>query len=244
MFLHLGSPPKGPPPPFEAWSVRQLKVLDRAIALAWGRSMALPLGRALLASGTEVQITAMLQDALTALLNSGTLPGFSTSLYGPPIRGQEMEDYSGVRLEKRPDLTISRLSARPVMNHNAMFYECKILGRGRTIDHYIAQGVARFEKGQYAWAMRHAGMIGYLVTDSNQDARSALVERWMHPTSPASCVPLAEVQEDGSAPLTIAISTHARNFVLRNGELPGPIALRHLWLGEKLAVVPPKKESV
>lgn len=243
MFLHLGSPPKGPPPPFEAWSARQLKVLDKAIALAWGRSMAAPLGRALLASGTEVQITAMLQDALTALLNSGTLPGFSTSLYGPPIRGQEMEDYSGVRLEKRPDLTISRLSARPVMNHNAMFYECKILGRGRTIDHYITQGVARFEKGQYAWAMPHAGMIGYLVTDSSQNAKSTLVERWMHPTAPSSCAPLTEVQEDGSAPLAIAISTHARDFVLRNGESPGPIALRHLWLSEYSAISPLKKRS-
>ena len=129
------------------------------------------------------------------------------------------------------------------MNHNAMFYECKILGRGRTIDHYIAQGVARFEKGHYAWAMPHAGMIGYLVTDSNQNAKSTLVERWMHPTSPASCAPIAKVQEDGSAP-TIAISTHARNFMLRNGELPGPIALRHLWLSERSTMAIPKKRSV
>lgn len=230
MFLHLGSPPKGPPPPYQAWSVRQLKVLDKAIALAWERSMESPIGHALLTSGTEVQLTAMLQDALAALLNSGTLKGFSTSLYGPPVRGQEMDDYSGARLEKRPDLTITRLSARPAINHNAMFYECKILGRGRTVDNYITEGVARFEKGQYAWAMPHAGMIGYLATNRSQNARSTLINRWMHPTSPASCAPLSEVQEDRATLPTVAISTHARKFMLRNGEPPGPIALRHLWL--------------
>lgn len=230
MFLHLGSPPKGPPPPFAAWSSRQLRLLDKAIALAWKLAIATGPGRTLLISGTEAEITAMLQDSITDLLDSGQLRGFSPAIFGAPIRGQEMENHSGNRLEKRPDLTITKLSARPIINHNAMFYECKILGRGRTVDDYISQGVMRFQSGYYAWAMPHAGMIGYVVPGHPTNAKAALSEYWARPKLP-SCLP-REVNEDRSTAPVITISTHARDFILRNGEPPGDIALRHLWLSE------------
>lgn len=239
MFLHLGSPPEGPPPPFAAWSSRQLKVLDKAIALAWGQTMATSRGRTLLASGNEAEITSMLQDAITYLLGSETLRGFSPAVFGAPIRGQELEDYSGTRLEKRPDLTIIRLSARPAINHNAMFYECKILGRGRTVDDYITHGVMRFQNGNYAWAMPHAGMIGYVAAGHRTDAKASLIERWTHTKSHAPCAPLYGMVEDHSMNPVIAISIHARTFMLRNGEAPGNIMLRHMWLGEPPASVTP-----
>jgi hypothetical protein len=230
MFFNLGLPPKGPPPPFSAWQTRHIKVVERAIAMAWTQAMNTTHGVALLASGKETEITAMLQDTLTALLGSGLIHGFSPAIFGAPIRGQELEDYSGRYLEKRPDLTFPRLSARPTINHNALFYECKLLGRGRTVDDYITEGVARFQNGHYAWAMQHAGMIGYVVDKGQANACEILSKRWKHPSKPTSCVPIRPVEEDQSTTPRITISIHARSFILRNGIPPGDIVLRHMWL--------------
>lgn len=184
------------------------------------------------ASGKEVEITAMLQDALTDLLAAGSVRGYSAAIFSAPIRGQEIEDYSGRYLEKRPDLTVIRLSARPSINHNAMFYECKVLGRGRSVDDYIDNGVSRFQNGLYAWAMPHAGMIAYVTDGHTDNAYVALADRWSDVRRPASHAPIGIVEEDRTSSLTIAISTHAREFVLRNGEEAGTITLRHLWLAD------------
>jgi hypothetical protein len=198
--------------------------------MAWTQAADTAHGSALLAAGTEPEITAMLLDCLTALLESKHLHGFSPAIFGVPIRGQELEDYSGEYLEKRPDLTFPRLSARPTINHNALFYECKILGRGRSVDDYVKKGVARFENGHYAWAMQHAGMIGYVV-EANQGANAqAVLSKYWATTKPAPCAPIGTVKEDKSLAPWIAISIHARAFTLRNGVPPGDITLRHIWL--------------
>ncbi len=188
-------------------------------------------GSTLLASGKEAELTAMLQDSLTDLLATASVHGFSAAVFGAPIRGQEIEDYSGLYIEKRPDLTFPRLSARPAINHNALFYECKILGRGRTLDDYIGEGVARFENGNYAWAMPQAGMIAY-VAEAIWEGHGceALSGRWTHATNAAPHCPVVPTEEDLSSLPVIAISIHARKFILRNGEVPGNITLRHIWL--------------
>lgn len=232
MFLNLGTPPHGPPPPFAAWSLHQIRIVERAIACAWTSLSATPEGRQLVGTGTEPQITAALQDGLIDVLNSGEVAGFTPAAYGCPVRGQEVENHSGQLLEKRPDLTFPRLSSRPVSNHNALFYECKIVGRGRSVDDYVSHGVARFQEGVYAWAMPHAGMIAYVFDPVPAAADRALVQVWSKATTPTGAfVPIAAVGRVvvAGAP-GIVTSIHARSFVLRNGLSPGDITLRHLWL--------------
>ena len=112
MFFDLGSPPKGPPPPFPSWHTRQVKVVEKAIAAAWQDLMSKPHARALLMSGKEVEITAMLQDSLTTLLQGKKIRGFSPAIFAPPIRGQELEDYSGEYL-------VSALTSVPTFSHRA-----------------------------------------------------------------------------------------------------------------------------
>ncbi|GHU17524.1 hypothetical protein FACS189475_01470 [Betaproteobacteria bacterium] len=165
-----------------------MKLLDKAIALAWEQAMATTHGRTLLASGEEVEITAMLQDALSQLLGNETLPGFSPAIFGAPIRGQELDDY-------------------------------------------ITDGVMRFQNGNYAWAMPHAGMIGYVAAGHHTGAKDALAKKWFQ-VKPAPCAPLFAMVEDRSMSPVVVISTHSRSFVLRNGEAPGNIMLRHIWLSE------------
>lgn len=231
MFFNLGLPPKGPPPPFKAWQKRHLRIIERAIATAWGQAMRTAHGSTLLASGKEAEITAMLQDGLTDLLATASVHGFSAAVFGAPIRGQEIEDYSGLYIEKRPDLTFPRLSARPAINHNALFYECKILGRGRSLDDYIGEGIARFENGNYAWAMPQAGMIAYVADGIHGGSTCATLSgRWAQVINAAPHRPVVPMEEDLLSQPVIAISIHARKFILRNGELPGNITLRHIWL--------------
>jgi hypothetical protein len=230
MFLNLGTAPHGPPPPFSAWSRKQIQTIERAIVQAWSQITRDPHCQAVLTGGTEPQITAMLQDALCDLLNAGQVTGFSPATYLCPIRGQELDDYTGKRLEKRPDLTFPRLSARPASNHNALFFECKIVGRGRPLDDYVEDGVGRFQEGIYAWAMPHAGMLAYVVGAEAADPCSALAATWSTDTGRAApYAPIEPVSGEGGVS-AIALSRHARTFTLRNGEAPGQILLRHLWL--------------
>ena len=230
MFLNLGTAPHGPPPPFSAWSRKQIQTIERAIVRAWSQITGDPHCQAVLTGGTEPQITAMLQDALCELLNAGQVAGFSPATYLCPIRGQELDDYTGKLLEKRPDLTFPRLSSRPASNHNALFFECKILGRGRALDDYVRNGVRRFQDGIYAWAMPHAGMLAYVIGAEAADPCSSLTATWSADPGPAAPhAPIEPVRGEGGVP-AIALSRHARTFTLRNGEAPGQILLRHLWL--------------
>ena len=130
------------------------------------------------ASAAERDITVKLQAKLIQLLNTGELSGFTAAVFAPPIRGQEVDNYSGKEKEKRPDLTFLRLAARPVSNHHAQFYECKVIGRGRTVDDYHNDGVLRFVDGRYAWGMAHAGMIAYVSPPPPLMAATALEFCW------------------------------------------------------------------
>src|SRR5258708_31137479 len=131
-----------------------------------------------LASASEPVITLRMQDALEVILNSVAVNGFSPAVFGPPIRGQELEDVSQKKLEKRPDLTFQQHVAVPATRHHALFFECKVLGRGRTVGDYVKDGVRRFCDGRYAWAMPHAGMIAYSFSTRFDSAWSVLTTYW------------------------------------------------------------------
>ena len=180
----------------------------------------------------ERDITVKLQKQLINLLNTNEVRGFSAAAFAPPIRGQEIEDYSGIEKEKRPDLTFLRLAARPVSNYNAQFYECKVIGRGRTINDYHKDGVMRFVDGRYAWGMPHAGMIAYVSLPPPSVASTTLERYWKknHEDAPLDGIPTCALELDAAGSPPIAVSVHARKFRLPNNVEPGDIVLRHLWL--------------
>lgn len=231
MSFNLGTPPKGPPP-YLSWAPRQLRIVERAIAAAWGQLMSDPGFVKWATTAIERDITVKLQNQLISLLNTNEVQGFTAAAFAPPIRGQEIEDYSGVEKEKRPDLTFLRLAARPVSNHNAQFYECKIIGRGRTVDDYHREGVMRFVDGRYAWGMPHAGMIAYVSPPPPSIALAALESYWKmdRGDTPLEGLPACELVLDATVSPPIAVSVHARKFPLSNYAEPGDIVLRHLWL--------------
>ncbi|AEB85128.1 hypothetical protein [Alicycliphilus denitrificans] len=231
MSFNLGTPPVGLPP-YSPWTARHLRTIERAIAIAWGRLMSQPAFVAWVQTAIERDITIQLQKQLVLLLNTNEVRGFSAAFFAPPIRGQEVENHSGSEKEKRPDLTFHRLAARPVDTQNAQFYECKIIGRGRTLDDYHDEGVMRFVDGRYAWAMPHAGMIAYVSPPPPAVADVALSGYWTKARSGALASGLltGKLQVDAATGPTVAISIHQRTFPLPDQQHPGDIALRHLWL--------------
>ncbi len=115
----------------------------------------------------------------------------------------------------------------------------RVCGKGSKERLVVYGEEAAFWLDLYAWAMPHAGMIGYVAAGHRTDAKASLIERWTHTKSPAPCAPLYGMVEDHSMNPVIAISIHARTFMLRNGEAPGNIMLRHMWLSESPASVTP-----
>lgn len=231
MSFNLGTPPVGLPL-YSSWTARHLRTVERAITIAWGRLMSQPSFVSWAQTAIERDITIQLQKQLVLLLNTNEVRGFSAAVFAPPIRGQEVENYSGTEKEKRPDLTFPRLAARPVDTQNAQFYECKIIGRGRTLDDYHGEGVMRFVDGRYAWAMPHAGMIAYVTPPPPVVAEVALDGYWSKARTNTSTdgLPIGNLQVDTASGSTVAISIHQRTFPLPDQKRPGDIVLRHLWL--------------
>jgi hypothetical protein len=225
MFTSLGIAPSSSVP-FPAWSADRVRAVEGAIRLAWQRLLAGGANTHLVCEATEPEITAALRTIIETVLDEESVPGFTPALFGSVPRGQEMEDYSGRYLEKRPDLTFQLLSARPRRSHNALFYECKILGRGRSLAAYVAEGIARFVDGRYAWCMTHAGMIGYILQDEPLTPYPALQKHW---TGPSRQHAPHTISVD-TTHTDLALTIHARSFSLPDGCKPGDISLRHLWL--------------
>lgn len=209
-----------------------MRIVERAIVVSWGHLMSAPVFVKWAETAIERDITFELQKQLIDLLNTNEVRGFTAAAFAPPIRGQEIEDHSGIEKEKRPDLTFLRLAARPVSNHNAQFYECKVIGRGRTVDDYHKDGVMRFVDGRYAWGMPHAGMIAYVTPPPTSVASAALESYWKKDRqgAPLPGLPSCKLELEETANPPIAISEHARKFALPNHAKPGDIVLRHLWL--------------
>lgn len=230
-YRNLGLAPPKLGAPFPSWDIQDIQIIEIAIGFAWKLLLNDQDARTLIKSGKEVEISNKLQDAIEQILNEELIDGFSPAVFSPPIRGQELEDYSGRRLEKRPDLTFQRHGTLPCTRHHALFFECKLIGRGRTVKDYVRDGLERFCDGRYAWAMPHAGLIAYFVgVNGSADPATALATYWINTTPDDPTIPALPLRPEVCTELTMVTTLHQRSFVLQNARQPGPISLRHLWL--------------
>jgi hypothetical protein len=227
VFRTLGGAPQTDGVPYRAWDLHSIRVTERALLEAW-RSLVASRGAGFISSSSEPLISAALREELEDLLNSETVPGFTPAIFSPVIIGQELRDHAG-NIEKRPDFTFRLLSSRPARTLNALFFEAKVLGNGRTLKQYVEEGLQRFIDGRYAWCMRHAGMVAY-VADSTYSAKPDAELRAHWGRSGSRHMPIGPVRSDGARPL-VALTAHPRAYSLSNGVSPGEIEIRHLWLG-------------
>lgn len=180
-FSSIGVPPPSLAP-YPPWDARMVSLVARALGEAW--LILISHHIALVQAGDEDRITEQLKTELIALRSSDQPPGFNDALFGMPTRDSKLRDCHGRSIDQSPDLTIypakSRLGiADP--QHDALFFECKVLDRTRGMDLYRAKGIERFTTGRYAWRMPHAGMLAYVLDKSECSPTAALARYFVRP---------------------------------------------------------------
>ena len=195
-----------------------------------------------LAAATEDQVTAALRSTIeNNLRQSGEVSGFNKSKFEMVIRQGEWANYNGTSIRKSPDLFFKlrddNNETRPVLSEfDGLFIEAKPVDKTHPVgSKYCDDGLIRFVRGDYAWAMQEAMMLAY-VRDGRTIAGHLIPEmdKVERVTSLATiCLPedrfpvLAQASLDAEA---VHISQHRRDFQWHDGKGPATdVTVYHLW---------------
>ena len=220
-----------PHPPF---SVAVLLVVEDAIKVAWSIIRKLPANEFDLASADEDTITQKLHEVLMdELFDTDKVPGFDGELIAKGTREEKLRSFDGKHLDKMPDLIFGVIGRDVYMRtQDGVFIECKPVDASHTAGvHYCDKGIIRFVRGDYAWCMLSAMMVGYAaegytiipkLTDAL--AKSTTITTNVAPTKCSHSTPVLFSQG-------AHVSVHERNFsYVETGEPAPDITLRHVWL--------------
>ena len=223
-----------PHPPL---SLRSHLIVEAAIVAVWQ----LMTNRARpgfdLQTAHEDAVTHELYERLyDEVFDKGVVDGFDREIFASVRREPKVRNFNGDNLDKMPDLLVEFID-RPVgaMNsQHGLFIECKPVDRRHPAGSaYCDAGLIRFVRGDYAWAMQNAMMVGYASKDYslNPKLSEALTSTRKVPI-PVSLQPTGCPRTTAS-PFAdqVAISKHERTFNYVASNLPaGTIVVRHLWL--------------
>jgi hypothetical protein len=181
-----------------------------------------------LLSGGETEINALIETRLNTLLDEDEL---WSQLVRCVARGKETVSYDGSPLEKQPDLSIYLTYRTPSF---PLVVECKLIdaASGKKIELYCNLGLARFLRGEYAWAVREAFMLGYVRDGSTifSCLEPFLAENKATEPDPyqteALPTPMAGYR---SAELARSRHNRAFRYIGNPQNQPGTIAVWHLW---------------
>lgn len=195
-----------------------------------------------LAEASEDQITAALRATIeNNLRQSGEVSGFNKRNFETVSRQSQCANYDGTRLTKEPDLFFKlrddESEPRPVVSEfEGLFIEAKPVDSTHPVgSKYCDDGLIRFVRGDYAWAMEEAMMLayvrngrtiaGHLIPAMAKAARKTSLGTIKKPeecraTSAAAC---AEAE-------AVHITEHRRNFSWPDGKGRATnISVYHLW---------------
>ncbi|MDR6496790.1 hypothetical protein J2797_006717 [Paraburkholderia terricola] len=215
-----------------------VELVDLAICEAWDRVR--KRRPDLLVKGDEDAITDELKTELVALRKSDSPPGFNDELFGVPTRDSKVKSSSGESIDPTPDLTIYPARSRAEVSddqHDALFFECKVIDSSRGLSLYDKNGIRRFTSGWYAGRMPHAGMVAYVLNGAHTAPMHSLT-KYLSKTSRGQAstngarigctsAPTQVMNSPGTMAADIAETVHERP-TLAIGSYE--IALRHLWL--------------
>jgi hypothetical protein len=195
-----------------------------------------------LAAASEDQVTAALRSTIeNNLRQSGEVSGFNKRKFETVIRQGQWANHDNTRLTKAPDLFFKlrddESEPRPVISEfEGLFIEAKPVDSTHPVgSKYCDDGLIRFVRGDYAWAMQEAMMLAYardgrtiagdLIPAMTEAARKASLATLQLPegclTPAAAACPEAEA---------VHISEHRRNFPWPDGKGPATnISVYHLW---------------
>ena len=208
-------------------------IVEAAVRAAWNILRLRPRPGFDLLNAAEDVVTHELYEVLSdEVFDKEVVGGFDRELFTNINREPKVRSYNRAHLDKMPDLLIG-LVGRQVSyrSQDWIYIECKPVDSTHSAgSHYCGMGIIRFVRGEYAWTMTSALMIGYVrkgyaispkLTDALKTHEvGALRDPGQCSQSEAS--PISEV---------VWISRHARTFEYVETGLPAPpIAIRHLWL--------------
>jgi len=238
-FFTLGVPPERYRLPHPALGLPVVLLIRRVLLRAFEllREQKFNLSQA-----SEDEVTAALRSVVeNNLRQTGEVLGFNRRTYETVIRQAQWANYNGTRIAKTPDLFFKlrddESAVRPVLSEfDGLFIEAKPVDSTHFAGgDYCDQGLIRFVRGDYAWAMPEAAMLAYArdgrtiadhlipaMTDSIREASISSVQL------PQPCTAAAAAACENAE--AVQISRHRRNFPWPDSKGPATdITVYHLW---------------
>lgn len=210
-------------------------IVEEALRVSWQRLKGRNPSRINIQTADEDDVTHDFYEVVCdEVFNKGLVDGFDTDHFTIVTREAKLRSFDGSHLDKMPDLLIGVAGRDPYRrSQDWLFIECKPVDADHTVGvHYGAKGIARFIRGEYAWAMTSAMMVGYASKGYTIQPKlcDALIDRedefkvLQHPT-PCALSKAAKSAE------CVHTTLHGRTFsYVENNQPAPPIELRHLWL--------------
>lgn len=210
-------------------------VVARAIHAAWGlicQDASTHLAPVSPGNPEEDRYTDALCEILLHWLKSPApeAAGFTSEVFETVVRSENLTNYDQSVINKQPDLVI-RMASSPLhqaRRHVGVYIEAKVVTSKRPISGYGDSGIARFVRGDYAWAMQDGLMIAYQKQPGRTIASLA-----SHLAANAALLAQAEGSShlitSGMPPQICGKSTHGRTWHYVGGDEPGQIRLWHIW---------------
>ncbi len=195
-----------------------------------------------IASTGEDDVTAALRSIIeNRLRKTGDVAGFNGRSFEMVGRQSQFANFDGTRIGKEPDLYFKLRDddggrGNVLSEFDALFVECKPVDATHAAGgRYCDDGLIRFIKGDYGWAMQEGMMLAYarngrtiakhLIPAMSQPIRMSSLQTIDLPAAPNNSI---------AAPTTMAesihISRHRRPFPWMDGKgLASDITIYHLW---------------
>ena len=211
-------------------------IVEDAVRAGWQRLRQHPPAGFDIETAHEDVVTHELKNVLhDEVFDTGVVEGFDAVNFNPPSREAKFENYNGKKRDLMPDLFFGlrgRQRGR-VPRQDGLFVECKPVGRKHPVgSKYCKEGVARFERGDYAWAMTSTLMIGYASEGYSIFPKldEALKKRPKKLTARGT-LKACPKSKAGNHSEVVHSSEHHRRFKYKQTQSPAPaITIRHLWL--------------
>lgn len=223
-----------PHPPL---SLRSHLVVEAAICVAW--ELMTNHGRKdfdLLTADEDTVTLELYERLYDEVFTKGMVAGFDSEVFASVHREPKVRNFNRLKPDKMPDLLVEFID-RPagVMNSQyGLFIECKPVDRKHPAGSaYCDEGLIRFVRGDYAWAMQSAMMVGYAREGYSLVPKlsEALISNRKEPIPTSSELESCPCTRATAFAEQVAISKHQRTFnYIENNSTAGIIVIRHLWL--------------
>jgi hypothetical protein len=223
-----------PHPPL---SLRSHLIIETAICAAWELMLNHPRTGFDLPAANEDKVTHELYERLyDEVFDKGVVGGFDREVFASVRREPKVRNFNGSSLDKMPDLLVEFIDrpAGAMNSQHGLFIECKPVDQEHLAGSaYCDKGLIRFVRGDYAWAMQSAMMVGYARAGYSVVPKlaEALASIRKEPISTSFGPESYRCTRASSCAQQVAVSKHERTFrYIENDSPAGIIVIRHLWL--------------